>query len=206
MQKIVVLTGSGISAESGIPTFRADNGFWNNFRIEEVCTEEALLKDRKKVIGFYDNLRKHMRKTLPNDAHLALRELESKYEVTIVTQNIDDLHEKAGSGKIIHLHGEINKLRSTDNPNYIVDINEVKQDPDAKAPDGSYLRPHIVFFGEAVPEIERAAEETHKADIVIVIGTSLVVYPAASLLYYLKDRNVPLYLVDPGAPKLVPVT
>lgn len=196
--KIVVLTGAGISADSGIPTYRSSDGLWANYKIEEVCTPEALAQDRAKVINFYNMRRREMAGKQPNAGHKALAELEKYFDVEIVTQNIDNLHELAGSTNITHLHGELTKLRN-DASDYIVDIGVREQTLDETAPDGSLLRPHIVFFGEAVPMFDIATTIVSTADILIVVGTSLAVYPAASLVHYAR-RNVPIFLVDPGTP------
>ena len=197
--KVVVFTGAGVSADSGISTFRDSDGLWASYRIEDVCTPEALLRDRATVVEFYNIRRKEMLSKEPNPSHIAIAELEKHFEVEVVTQNVDNLHERAGSTRVTHLHGELTKLRSTANPNLIVDIDGWEQRLDAVAPDGSLLRPHIVFFGEAVPMFERAAEIVSTADIFIIVGTSLAVYPAASLVQYVRNSNVPIYIVDPAA-------
>ena len=190
-----------MSADSGISTFRDADGLWDKYRIEDVCTPEALLKNRELVIEFYNKRRHEVYEKNPNAGHEALVRLEAYFDVEIITQNIDDLHERAGSSRVTHLHGEIGKLRSSINPDVIFDLKGWEQTPDIKAPDGSPARPHIVFFGEAVPMFERAVEIARRADIFVVIGTSLAVYPAASLLYYI-DSSTPKYLVDPGEPDL----
>lgn len=197
--KVVVFTGAGVSADSGISTFRDSDGLWASYRIEDVCTPEALLRDRATVVEFYNIRRKEMLSKEPNPAHIAIAELEKCFDVEVVTQNVDNLHERAGSTRVTHLHGELTKLRSTANPNLIVDIDCWEQRLDAVAPDGSLLRPHIVFFGEAVPMFERAAEIVSTADIFIIVGTSLAVYPAASLVQYVRNSSVPIYIVDPAA-------
>lgn len=202
MKKIVVFSGAGVSADSGIPTYRSADGLWANYRIEEVCTPEALARDRAKVIGFYNERRREMLTKEPNAGHRAIAELEKYFEVEVVTQNIDNLHERAGSTRVTHLHGELTKLRSTANPDLIVPIEGWEQLLDDRAPDGSLLRPHIVFFGEAVPMFDKAAHIVASADILIVVGTSLAVYPAASLVNYVRDEQVPVYLVDPAEPNL----
>lgn len=199
MKKLVVFTGAGVSADSGIATFRDSDGLWANYRIEEVCTPEALARDRAKVVEFYNLRRRETLSKEPNAAHRAIAELEKYFDVEVVTQNVDNLHERAGSTRVTHLHGELTKLRSTANPDLIYPIEGWEQKLDARAEDGSYLRPHIVFFGEAVPMFDRATKIVEKADILVVVGTSLAVYPAASLVHYV-DRNVPIYLVDPGQP------
>ena len=199
MKRLVVFTGAGVSADSGIATFRDSDGLWVNYRIEEVCTPEALARNRAKVVEFYNLRRRETLSKEPNAAHRAIAELEKYFDVEVVTQNVDNLHERAGSTRVTHLHGELTKLRSTANPDLIYPIEGWEQDLDARAEDGSYLRPHIVFFGEAVPMFDRATRIVEKADILVVVGTSLAVYPAASLVHYAR-RGVPIYLVDPGQP------
>ncbi len=201
MKKAVVFTGAGVSADSGIPTFRDANGLWANYRIEDVCTPEALARNRNMVIEFYNKRRKEMYEKEPNAGHYAIAELEKYFDTQVITQNVDNMHERAGSTRVTHLHGELTKLRSSADPDLIVGLDGWYQDPDAKAPDGSLLRPHIVFFGEAVPMFDRAAKIAGTADIFIVVGTSLAVYPAASLINYVRP-DVPIYLVDPGSPNL----
>lgn len=201
MKKLVVFTGAGVSADSGIATFRDSDGLWANYRIEEVCTPEALARDRAKVVEFYNLRRRETLSKEPNAAHRAIAELEKWFDVEVVTQNVDNLHERAGSTRVTHLHGELTKLRSTTNPDLIYPIEGWEQKLDARAEDGSYLRPHIVFFGEAVPMFDRATRIVEKADILVVVGTSLAVYPAASLVHYAR-RGVPIYLVDPGQPDI----
>ena len=196
-KKIVVFTGAGVSADSGISTFRDSDGLWENYSIEEVCTAEAIVRDREKVINFYNMRRRDVLSKEPNAAHIAIAELEKYFDTEVVTQNVDDLHERAGSTRITHLHGELTKLRSSTNPDLIVPIEGWEQGLTDTAPDGSLLRPHIVFFGEAVPMFEDAAMVVHSADILIVVGTSLAVYPAASLVQYVRDSSVPIYVVDP---------
>lgn len=198
MKKIVVLTGAGISAESGISTFRDSDGLWENYRVEDVATHEAYERDPELVLNFYNERRRQLFAAEPNEAHRQLVRLEERYEVQIVTQNIDDLHERAGSRNVLHLHGELTKGRSDRNPDLIVEIGSRDIKIGDKAPDGTQLRPHIVWFGEAVPNIEPAAKLCEEADYFIVIGTSMVVYPAASLIYYVP-RTSPCYLVDPKA-------
>lgn len=202
MKKIVVFSGAGVSADSGIPTYRSADGLWANYRIEEVCTPEALARDRAKVIGFYNERRREMLSKEPNAGHRAIAELEKYFDVEVVTQNIDNLHERAGSTRVTHLHGELTKLRSTASPDLVVPIEGWEQRLDDRAPDGSLLRPHIVFFGEAVPMFEKATRIVASADILIVVGTSLAVYPAASLVNYVRDEQVPVYLVDPADPNI----
>ncbi len=201
MKKIVVFTGAGMSADSGISTFRDSDGLWANYRIEDVCTPEALARNRAQVIEFYNIRRREMVGVKPNAGHEAVAELERYFDVEVVTQNVDNLHERAGSTRVTHLHGELTKLRSMRNPDLIVPIEGWEQTLEATAPDGAPLRPHIVFFGEAVPMFERAAEIAATADIMVVIGTSLAVYPAASLVRYIRP-DIPLYVVDPGTPDI----
>lgn len=199
MKRLVVFTGAGISAESGLATFRDSDGLWANYRIEEVCTPEALAHNRATVIEFYNKRRREMLAAQPNAAHLAVASWERYFDVDVITQNVDNLHERAGSTRITHLHGELTKLRSSRNPELIEPIDGWEQPLDALASDGSLLRPHIVFFGEAVPMFEQAARIAAEADIMVVIGTSLAVYPAASLVRYVRS-DIPLYVVDPGNP------
>lgn len=199
-KKIVVFTGAGISADSGIATFRDADGLWANYRIEEVCTPEALKNNRAKVIEFYNMRRRESLTKQPNDGHYAIASMEEWADVCIITQNVDNLHEQAGSTRVLHLHGELMKLRSESNSDLIYDINGWEQSLNARGEDGALLRPHIVFFGESVPMFDTACKIVEQADILIVVGTSLAVYPAASLVYYVRDRQVPIYLVDPGAP------
>ena len=199
--KIVVFTGAGISRESGIATFRDSDGLWANHRIEDVCTPEALLRNRNGVIDFYNMRRREILSKAPNAAHRALVELERKFDVEIITQNIDDLHERAGSANVTHLHGEIRKLRSSINETATVPIEGWEQKYDTRHPDGSLLRPYVVFFGENVPMLERAIEITRSADLMIVVGTSLQVYPAASLVHRLRP-GTPIYIIDPNTPNV----
>ena len=199
MKKIVVFTGAGVSADSGLATFRDADGLWASYRIEDVCTPEALARNRALVIEFYNKRRKELLGVEPNAAHHAIAELEKHFDVEVVTQNVDNLHERAGSSRVTHLHGELMKLRSERNPNLIVPIDSWEQKLDDRAEDGALLRPHIVFFGESVPMFDRACEIAATADIMIVVGTSLAVYPAAMLVRYAKP-GVPVYVVDPGTP------
>ena len=199
MKKIVVFTGAGVSADSGLATFRDADGLWANYRIEDVCTPEALARNRALVIEFYNLRRKELLKTKPNAAHEAIAELEQWFDVEVVTQNVDNLHEQAGSSRVTHLHGELMKLRSQNNPSLIVPMEGWEQGLDDRAEDGSLLRPHIVFFGESVPMFDRATEIAREADVMVVVGTSLAVYPAAMLVRYAR-AGVPIYVVDPGEP------
>jgi NAD-dependent deacetylase len=195
-QKVAVLTGAGISAESGIKTFRDADGLWENHRIEDVATPEAWYNNPALVLEFYNQRRNQLLTCRPNRAHFALAELEQYFDVTIVTQNVDDLHERGGSTNIIHLHGELLKMRSTLNPHLIYDCARDIQIGD-KCEKGSQLRPHIVWFGEAVPEIENAAKVVAACHILLVVGTSLLVYPAAGLVNYAKYDSQK-WLIDPA--------
>lgn len=201
MKKLVVFTGAGVSADSGIQTFRDSDGLWANHRIEDVCTPEALLNNRAEVIEFYNERRRQVTECQPNAGHYAIASLEKYFDVRVVTQNIDDLHERAGSSRVTHLHGQLSMLRSSIDPDALFPIDGWEQPVDKRAPDGSLLRPHIVFFGEAVPMFETAARIVSQADILVVVGTSLAVYPAASLVGYARTE-VPVFLVDPGNPNI----
>ena len=201
MPHIVIFTGAGISAESGLSTFRDSDGLWNNYRIEDVCTPEALVRNRAQVIEFYNIRRKELLEKEPNAAHLALAELEQEEDVCIITQNIDDLHERAGATNVIHLHGEIIKLRAENDENAIVPFDGWEQRYGDRHPNGQLLRPHVVFFGEDVPNMTPAIEVTQQADIMVVVGTSLNVYPAALLLHYLP-ATATVFLIDPGSPNI----
>ena len=201
-KKIVVLTGAGMSVESGLRTFRDSDGLWEEYPVAQVATHEGWEADPTLVTNFYNMLRKKCWGVKPNEGHRLVAKLEEKYEVVVVTQNVDNLHEMAGSTKVIHLHGELMKVcssRDVDDPRYQQTLTpencEIK--PGTKAGDGSLLRPFIVFFGEAVPNITVAAEEAQSADIFIVIGTSLNVYPAAGLIHYVTP-GTPIYLIDPN--------
>jgi len=195
--KLVVFTGAGISAESGIKTFRDSDGLWEEYNIIEVATPQAWNKNPALVLDFYNKRRKQVLEAQPNKAHAALVTLEKKYDVYIITQNIDDLHERAGSKKVLHLHGEIMKSRSTTDSSLIYTIKGTEINMGDKCEKGSQLRPHIVWFGEQVPEMENAYIIAEKAEIFMVIGSSLVVYPAAGLIDY-TPRNIPKYLIDPS--------
>jgi NAD-dependent deacetylase len=200
-KNLVVLTGAGISAESGLKTFRdSDDGLWNGYDIEDVATPDAWRRNPQLVLDFYNYRRREVLKAEPNAAHYGLAALEEHFDVTIITQNIDDLHERGGSSRIVHLHGEILKMRSERNSQLIYDIRGDIQLGD-KAEDGAQLRPHIVWFGESVPMIELAADIASMADLFVVIGTSLVVYPAAGLLHY-TPRSIPKFIVDRRIPSV----
>ena len=202
MKKIVVFTGAGVSAESGLGTFRDSDGLWENYRVEDVCTHEAWLRNPELCVEFYNARRRDTLAAQPNAAHLAITRLQQAYPtLEIITQNIDNLHERAGSKNITHLHGEITKLRSERDELATVELQGWEQHYGDRHPDGSLLRPYIVFFGEGVPYFSKACEIASTADIFIVIGTSLVVYPAASLLHYTK-ADAKIYVVDPGQPDL----
>lgn len=198
MKKIVVLSGAGISAESGISTFRDAGGLWENHRIEEVATYEAWERNPELVLKFYNQRRKQLLEVKPNAGHCSLVKLEEKFDVQIITQNVDDLHERAGSKKVLHLHGELRKVRSTADPNLVYELDGWELNKDDLCEKGSQLRPHIVWFGEAVPMIVPAAKISSEADIFIVVGTSMLVYPAAGLIDYVPVKS-PKYLVDPNA-------
>jgi NAD-dependent deacetylase len=195
MKKIVVLTGAGMSAESGINTFRDSDGLWEGHDIMEVASPIGWQKNREKVLDFYNKRRAQLLEVFPNAAHKALEELENKYQVTIITQNVDDLHERAGSSKVLHLHGELLKVRSTKNPNLIYDWKQALN-LGHLCEDNSQLRPHIVWFGENVPLFDEALEITSDADILMIIGTSMQVYPAAHLINCSKPE-IPIYFIDP---------
>lgn len=201
MKNLVVLTGAGMSAESGISTFRDSGGLWDRYPVEQVATPEGYAANPRLVIDFYNERRKQLLEVKPNRGHELLAELEQEFQVTVITQNVDNLHERAGSSHVIHLHGELTKVTSSwlpNNPEYIRELKpeEYEVHIGDLAPDGSQLRPFIVWFGEAVPMIETAVEYAEKADIFVIIGTSLNVYPAAGLLNYVP-AGVPVYLIDP---------
>ncbi|MBK9380627.1 MAG: NAD-dependent deacylase [Chitinophagaceae bacterium] len=197
-KKLVVLSGAGISAESGLKTFRDSDGLWEGYNIEDVATPRAWRKDPGLVLEFYNYRRKNVLEAQPNAAHYGLAELEKDFDVTIITQNIDDLHERAGSSNVLHLHGEIFKMRSERNSSLIAEIKSDIKLGDVAA-DGAQYRPHIVWFEEPVPKIEEAIPVVHNADIFVVAGTSLVVYPAAGLVNYIKPE-VPIYIIDKKIP------
>ncbi len=201
MKKIVFLTGAGMSVESGFKTFRGSDGLWEDYPVEQVASHEGWEANPTLVTNFYNMLRKKLYAAQPNDGHKLIKTLEEHYEVSVVTQNVDNLHEKAGSRHVIHLHGELSKVcssRDPYNPHFIKELTEADPEvvPGTKAGDGSLLRPFIVFFGENVPMMDAAITETQKADIFVVIGTSLNVYPAAGLLNYVAP-GTPVYVIDP---------
>lgn len=201
-KKIVFLTGAGMSVESGFKTFRGNDGLWENYPVDQVASHEGWLNDPTLITNFYNMLRKKLYAAEPNEGHKLIKSLEEKYDVCVITQNVDNLHERAGSKKVIHLHGELTKVCSSNEPydeRYIIDLpaDNCEVTPGTKAGDGSLLRPFIVFFGESVPMIEPAAVEAQSADIFVIIGTSLNVYPAAGLVQYTKP-GIPIYLIDPN--------
>lgn len=196
MKKIVVLTGAGVSAESGIKTFRDADGLWEGHDVMEVATPMGWEKNQELVLDFYNQRRRQLKQVDPNAAHRALKDLEEKFDVHIITQNVDDLHERAGSSQVIHLHGELKKARSTFDEDLILDW-EGDIMPGDFCEHNHQLRPHVVWFGEAVPMMEKAAEITSKADILIIIGTSMQVYPAASLVDFISEET-PVYFIDPN--------
>lgn len=200
-QHVVVLTGAGISAESGLGTFRGSGGLWEGYKISEVATPEGWERDFKKVLRFYNERRKKVEIAQPNEAHIALAKLQEVFKVSIITQNIDDLHQRAGSKNVLHLHGEITKARSSLSSELIIPIRYNDIQPGQTAPDGSQLRPHVVWFGEAVPMMEQAMKIAATADFFMVVGTSLEVYPAASLIDYVP-ADATRFLIDPN-PTLV---
>jgi NAD-dependent deacetylase len=201
MRKIVVLTGAGMSADSGLKTFRDSDGLWEGHDIRKVATPEAWRKNPKEVLEFYNARRQQAHKAKPNKGHKALSKLEESFDVTIITQNVDSLHERAGSSDVLHLHGQLSKVRSTEDSSLIYDIGGDAIEIGDTAEDGAQLRPHVVWFGEMVPNMEKAAQIVPQADILIVIGTSLVVYPAAGLTDYARS-SIPKYIIDPNKPEL----
>lgn len=197
MKRLVVLSGAGISAESGLKTFREMGGLWEEYDISEVATPEAWRRNPELVLRFYNERRKALLTAVPNAGHTGLVGLEKYFDVRIITQNVDDLHERAGSSLVLHLHGELKKSRSTADERLVYDIPGSELKWGDRCEKGSQLRPHIVWFGEAVPMMDRAIKEVESADVFVVVGTSLQVYPAASLIDYVP-RNVPVYLIDPN--------
>lgn len=197
--KLVISSGAGISAESGISTFRDAGGLWENYPVMEVCSADGFERNPRLVHEFYNARRKDLITKHPNDAHKILVELEKDFDVYVITQNVDDLHERAGSSKILHLHGELMKMRSVRNPDYTenLDLEHLETTPETRGKNGDIMRPHIVFFQEAVPNMVTAEEWVHEADIFVVIGTSLNVYPAAGLLHFVKP-GTPVYYIDPN--------
>ena len=198
-EELIVLTGAGMSVESGLSTFRGGGGLWDNHKVEDVATPEAWFRNPKLVLDFYNYRRKELLGAQPNAGHLALAELESEYEVRIITQNVDNLHERAGSSSVLHLHGELMKVRSTGPGEEVYDLSAENYEthPGDTCPRGYQLRPHIVWFGEAVPEMDHAIRLVEQADMLLIIGTSMQVYPAAGLIHYVRS-GVPVYLIDPN--------
>ena len=202
-KKIVVLTGAGVSAESGFATFRDTGGLWEQYDVNDVASIEGWYRNRKLVLDFYNQRRAQLKDAKPNAAHLAIAGLEKDYTVDVITQNVDNLHERAGSTRVLHLHGDLTKVRPEDgiydrtfSEEEVIDVGFGAVEPGDLAPNGSQLRPHIVFFGEAVPKIERAIDCVQAADLMLIVGTSLAVYPAAGLYRYAR-AGVPVYLIDP---------
>ena len=207
-KSLVVLTGAGVSAESGLGTFRDNGGLWDKYDVNEVASIEGWYRNRQLVLDFYNERRAQLRDAAPNAAHKAIAELEQDYKVTVITQNVDNLHERAGSTRVLHLHGELTKVRpengaydDTFSEREVIDVGYGAVNLGDKAPNGAQLRPHIVFFGEAVPNIEKAMDYVSSADIFLIVGSSLQVYPAAGLYRYARE-DAPIYIIDP---KEVPV-
>lgn len=196
---LVIFSGAGMSAESGLKTFRDNNGLWENYKIEEVATPEAWSKNKQLVLDFYNQRRKQLLTAEPNSAHTDLADLEKHYQITVITQNIDDLHERAGSTNVLHLHGELNKVKSEKHGNLIYPWKNPELCIGDLCEKGHQLRPHVVWFGEAVPMMDKALEIAQTADILIVIGTSLNVYPAADVVNYVPSNCIN-YLIDPAPP------
>ncbi len=199
MKKLVVLTGAGMSQESGLRTFREMGGLWEEYDVMDVATPEAWARNPELVNRFYNDRRKQLYECEPNAGHLGLAELEKHFDVHIITQNVDDLHERAGSSKVLHLHGELKKVRSSVDPRLVYNLNGWELKLGDKCERGSQLRPHVVWFGEEVPAMEEAVEIAAQADVFVVVGTSLNVYPAAGLVHYTRD-DVPIYVIDPARP------
>ncbi len=201
MKHLVILSGAGLSAESGLRTFRDAGGLWEGYRVEDVATPEAWHKDKELVLRFYNERRKQALGAEPNDAHKSIADLEHHFHVEVITQNVDNLHERAGSNRVMHLHGELFKARSTRNPSLVYPIEGAELNLGDLCELGSQLRPHIVWFGEEVPLIPLAAEKVSQADILIIVGTSMVVYPAAGLVHY-APVGTPVYVIDPNPPAI----
>ncbi len=202
LKNLVILSGAGMSAESGIATFRGSGGLWEGHRVEEVATPEAFEVNPKMVLDFYNARRKNVKDAEPNNGHYTIAKLEDFYNVQIVTQNVDNLHERAGSTFVLHLHGELMKSRSTIDESLVFDIEGTDLNIGDYCPLGSQLRPHIVWFGEAVPMIEAAVQIVRKADLIIIVGTSMQVYPAAGLIDF-ANPSVPIHLIDPNPPEII---
>ncbi len=200
-KKLVVLTGAGISQESGLKTFRDMGGLWEQYDVTEVASPEAWKRNPELVMKFYNERRRQLFEAMPNEGHKGIASLEEWFDVEVITQNVDDLHEQAGSTKVLHLHGELRKARSTCDPALVYTLSNWELKMGDKCEKGSQLRPHIVWFGEAVSEIENAISVAQKADIFVVVGTSLMVYPAASLLHYISS-GTPVFVVDPHVPEV----
>jgi len=198
MNNLVALTGAGMSAESGLRTFRDSDGLWEEHSIYDAATPEAWAKNPGLVLRFYNQRRLQLAQATPNQGHYALLELEAYFKVDIITQNVDDLHERAGSSHVLHLHGELNKARGEHHPDIYFDVTAKEINPGDLCPKGSQLRPHVVWFGEDVPMMDAAVSLVQKADVLLIIGTSLNVYPAAGLVHAVKPR-VPIYVLDPNA-------
>ncbi|MDX1585712.1 MAG: NAD-dependent deacylase [Balneolaceae bacterium] len=201
MKKVVVLTGAGMSADSGLKTFRDSDGLWEGHDVRKVATPQAWRNDPELVLKFYNARREQAHKAKPNEGHKALAKLEEKFDVTIITQNVDSLHERAGSSDVLHLHGQLSKVRSNKDSSLIYEIGGDSIEMGDTAEDGAQLRPHVVWFGESVPNMQKAAQIVPEAEILIIIGTSLVVYPAASLTDY-APSSIPRYIIDPNKPEL----
>jgi len=204
-KKLVVLTGAGMSAESGIKTFRDSGGLWEEYDVMQVASIEGWFQDPELVQRFYNERRLQLKNCQPNQGHVGIAQMEQWFDVSIITQNIDNLHERAGSSSVLHLHGELTKAKSSTNDNIVVDVGYSEVNMGDKASDGGQLRPNIVWFGEAVPAMEEAIRTTRAADIFVIIGTSLNIYPAASLVHHVND-GVPVYLIDPHEVKSPRVT
>lgn len=202
-QKLVVLSGAGVSAESGLRTFRDADGLWENHRIEDVATPQAFARNPALVLEFYNQRRRQLGTVQPNAAHRLIAGLEAFYDVQVITQNVDDLHERAGSSRVLHLHGELTRARSTRNPDHVLYIGYADLTPGQLCPQGGQLRPHIVWFGEQVPAMDEATGHCASADLMLIIGTSLQVYPAAGLVHCLPP-GLPLYVIDPRPGGLLP--
>jgi len=198
MKRLVILTGAGMSAESGINTFRDTGGLWEKYKIDDVATPNAWRRDPALVLDFYNQRRKQLLNVAPNEGHFAVAEMEKHFDVQVITQNVDNLHERAGSTNVLHLHGELMKVRSTGSEQEVFEVlpDKIEVNLGDMCPKGFQLRPHIVWFGEAVSEIEKAISITETADILVVIGSSLQVYPAAGLIHHTKP-GIPIYLIDP---------
>lgn len=201
MKRVVVLTGAGMSADSGLKTFRDSDGLWEGYDVNKVATLQGWREDPEMVLDFYNKRRKQAHEAEPHQGHKALARLERKFKVTIITQNVDNLHERAGSTDVLHLHGELAKVRSVKDPSLVYDIGGDPIEMGDTAEDGAQLRPHVVWFGEMVPNMEKAVQIVPEADVLLVIGTSLVVYPAAGLVDYASD-NIPKYIIDPARPEM----